>query len=443
MADSIDLGYAISLAPAEVVDYFTSKGYTIGFNWHDVQARAHARAFTVAGILKQDILQDIRKGLQTSLADGRTLKQFKDELIPLLQKKGWIGTGLKADADGVLEGKKLLPRRLDTIFHTNMQAAYAAGRYQQQLASAEEYPYWQYVAVMDSATRPAHSSLHGLTLPFDDPAWDSIYPPNGFGCRCMVRALSAEDVRGRDIPVSGAEMQEVQQPWGKDELRTVQAVKLPGGKTFIPDAGFGHNPGKGYLPALGQRLLDRAAIAPPQLAAEAVKHTLSDPAVLDAVSRNTGEFVRRVLNQGVSRGELHHVGAIPPEVVRWLSRHKGEPQSAVISLTDKGLIHATRDEKVRPLPDGFWEKLPEYIHQPQAILYDKSKDNLLWVLALEKDKGKVAVHVDYKTKVRTADNKGKERITTNYVLTGSEAETINLKHEDKYQILFGSLESGG
>ena len=55
MPDSVDLSYAIGLKPAQAIEYFQSKGYNIGFNWHEVEARAHATAFTVAGILRQDI----------------------------------------------------------------------------------------------------------------------------------------------------------------------------------------------------------------------------------------------------------------------------------------------------------------------------------------------------------------------------------------------------
>ncbi|HGC2333084.1 TPA: phage head morphogenesis protein, partial [Escherichia coli] len=52
--DDVDLGYAYTLKPEEAIKYFESKGYVIGFRWHDVKDIAHARAFTVAGVLKLD-----------------------------------------------------------------------------------------------------------------------------------------------------------------------------------------------------------------------------------------------------------------------------------------------------------------------------------------------------------------------------------------------------
>lgn len=447
MADTkpqpVDLGYAIGLKPAEAIRYFEEKGHTLvtGFNWHDIEAQAHARAFTVAGIMKQDLLQDIHSELQQSLANGDTLAGFKKRLLPILEQKGWLGSGLKPDADGVLEGKRLTPRRLDTIFRTNMQSAYSAGRYQQQTANKAARPYWQYVAVMDSATRPAHADLHGLTLHCDDPAWSSIYPPNGWGCRCMVRAFDGDDIKARNITVTKPETVEVQQPWGKGETRTVQGVKL-GRRTFVPDAGFGHNPGRDYLPALGQRLLDRAATADPMLASVAVRSTLDNEQTMQAVTQNVSEFVRKFRADGQACGNIRHVGAMPQEVVAWLTEHKGEPQSAVITLTDDRLKHATRGVKVKPLPDSFWEALPQHIQHPQAILYDQKKDNLLWVTE-NPEAGKVAIHIDYEITDRYRDKLGKmerKKIKTNAILTGSATETDTLKDTTAYKVLYGNIE---
>lgn len=127
----VDLSYAIGLKPEEAIEYFKSKGYAIGFNWHDVEASAHSTSFTVAGVLKQDVLEDIHASLLSMKDGGGTLRDFERQLTPTLTRKGWLADKAKllADDDGVLEGKQLTPRRLRTIFETNMQASYAAGRY--------------------------------------------------------------------------------------------------------------------------------------------------------------------------------------------------------------------------------------------------------------------------------------------------------------------------
>ncbi|MCW7140519.1 phage head morphogenesis protein [Escherichia coli] len=82
------------------------------------------------------------------------------------------------------------PRRLALIYNVNTRVAYNAGRYTQMMNNTDTHPFWQYVAVMDSRTRPAHSALNGLVFRYDDPFWNTHYPPNGWNCRCRVRPLS-------------------------------------------------------------------------------------------------------------------------------------------------------------------------------------------------------------------------------------------------------------
>lgn len=371
MPDSVDLSYAIGLKPAQAIEYFQSKGYTIGFNWHEVEARAHATAFTVAGILRQDILQDVRAGLQDSLDNGLTLEQFRRQMTQKLTQKGWLADKAKlvADEDGVLEGKQLTPRRLRTIFETNMQSSYGAGRYAQQMENAADRPYWTRVAVMDLRTRPAHAALNGLTARYDDPIWQFAYPPDGWGCRCRVRARSQSDIDGKSISVWSSEghLETVQQAWGPQDTREVQAFRY-NGQLYTPDAGFGHNPGQGWLAGLGQRLMDRSATAPPKMAALAVEHTLAEPQLRDAITSD----MRRFVNQSLLRepaGTFRHAGALSTRTLDALGRSGTLPDSAVLTVTDSAVVQS---------PGPLWELLPEQLRQPAAVLADG--DDLLYVI---------------------------------------------------------------
>ncbi|PPA30457.1 phage head morphogenesis protein [Aeromonas jandaei] len=246
--EDVDLGFAYTLAPAEAIAYFESKGYVIGFNWHDVEAVAHAKSFTVAGVLKLDVLKDIRDGLQSALDNGDTYREFEQNLLPLLEQKGWIGKGLVADPKtGELKGKQLTPRRLKTIFDTNIQSSYNAGRYVQQMANVADRPYLERVAVMDIHTRPTHAALNGFTAPADDPVWDYLYTPDGYGCRCRVRARSQSDVDkyGLNVQSSEGRMVEVEQQYGMPgKTITTMGLTMPDGSVYTADAGFGFNPGK-------------------------------------------------------------------------------------------------------------------------------------------------------------------------------------------------------
>ncbi|MZI89709.1 phage head morphogenesis protein [Dickeya dianthicola] len=439
--NSVDLAYAIGLKPEEAIRYFESKGYAIGFNWHDVEARTHATAFTVAGILKQDVLEDIRGGLNQALTNGETLEQFRRRLTPILEQKGWLGRGLKADEDGVLEGKKLTPRRLKTIFETNMQAAYHSGRYEEQMANVAFRPYFQRVAVMDTHTRPKHAALNGYTARADDPVWRFMYTPDGYHCRCRIRSLSQSDVDTRNITIQHSEIVEVEQAWGPNDSRKVPAIRW-NGELYTPDAGFGHNPGQGYLAALGQRLLERSATADPHLAALAVQETLSNKPLLTAVSTDVSEFVSNTLLNKQSRGQLRHVGALPPAVIDRLAEKGAAVESAVITLTDENLLHAVRDSKDAPLPEELWRHLPEFIYKPKAILYDKQKADaaLTYVIDLPQSAGKLVVFIDRVIKARPAGGGKPERITTHLIRTGKVLPAKAFDNPGAYEVLFGSLE---
>ncbi len=187
--------------PEEARRYLEAKGYRLTWNWWEMQREAHAGAFTVAKVAKLDILEDIRAAVQQALDEGRTERWFRKDLEPVLRKKGWWGK--RVDVDPATGQAQLYQagsyRRLQTIFRTNLQTAYMAGRQKQFDAQAARAPYVQYIAVMDSVTRPAHAALNGKVFRLDDPAWSVIAPPNGFNCRCRARNLSDRELARRGL----------------------------------------------------------------------------------------------------------------------------------------------------------------------------------------------------------------------------------------------------
>jgi SPP1 gp7 family putative phage head morphogenesis protein len=241
MPQSVDLSYAIGLPPEDAINYFRSKGYAFSWNWYDVWQDAHAKAFTVAKAMKLDLLQDIRNAVDKALVNGTTLATFRDELEPILKAKGWWGK----DADtGAQLGS---PHRLETIFRTNLQSAYMAGRYKQQMENVDDRPYWQYIAVMDSRTRPAHSALNGKVFRFDDVFWDTHFPPCGFRCRCRTRAYTAQQVKDKGLTVESGKNNMVweDKKISGDITRPVAGYRDPKtGKITFTDPGWSSNPGK-------------------------------------------------------------------------------------------------------------------------------------------------------------------------------------------------------
>jgi SPP1 gp7 family putative phage head morphogenesis protein len=190
----------------EAIAHFRAKGLQISPNsWRDVWQEANARSFTVTRVTAMDVLGDVKAEAQKAFDSGISLGEFKKNLIPMLQQKGWLAP--KGELPEVLmpDGtvrKRLTPWRLETIYRTNLQSAYSVGRYQQMTEMAESRPYWQYRAIMDSRTRPRHAAMNGKVYDYQHPIWNSWYPPNGFNCRCYVKSLSRADVEERDLEIS-------------------------------------------------------------------------------------------------------------------------------------------------------------------------------------------------------------------------------------------------
>ena len=86
------------------------------------------------------------------------------------------------------------PWRLQTIYRTNLQSAYMQGRWQQMVTNAKAAPWWRYVAILDGRTRPTHKALAGRVFRYDDPLWQTHFPPCGFNCRCRAVALTDRDL---------------------------------------------------------------------------------------------------------------------------------------------------------------------------------------------------------------------------------------------------------
>ncbi|HBO9849857.1 phage minor head protein [Pseudomonas aeruginosa] len=265
-----DLQAIFGLEPEQAIAYLKAKGYAITWDWQEMLDQAHDQAFTVAKAMRLDLLSDIRAALETALQDGQTLQQFIEQLQPVLEAQGWWGQQVIVDGAGNAELVQLgSPRRLKTIYQSNLQSAYMAGRKASMEETTETHPYWMYIAVLDGKTRPSHRALHGKVFRHDDPIWSRIFPPNGFNCRCRVIALTEAAVKRRGLKVesSAGRMFTDTVDIGVDkhtgEIRTAQVTGVrttdAAGKPvmFRTDPGFNHAPGAG----LGDMLKRKQAAA--------------------------------------------------------------------------------------------------------------------------------------------------------------------------------------
>lgn len=166
-----------ALPPEEALAFFRQRVSVTQEEFERLLPVIQARAFTVARVFRRDAVEFIRAELERALREGETFAQFRQRL-----DASW-------DRFGITE---LKPHHLRTVFQTNLATAYSAGRFEQlqDPEIAEDFPFFQYHAVLDDRVRPNHAAMHGVIRRREDPVWQTWWPPNGFRCRCSVTAIS-------------------------------------------------------------------------------------------------------------------------------------------------------------------------------------------------------------------------------------------------------------
>lgn len=378
---TVDLSIAINQAPADAVAYFHAKGFAISDDWQDVWTRAHARAFTVAKAAQMDVLTAIRNEVDAALSQGLTAKQFQANLKPQLEKLGWWG---KQEIDG-REVQLGSPYRLNTIYRQNLQTAYMAGRYRRMLSRSKTHPYWQYVAIDDGQTRPAHARLRGKVFRFDDPIWDIIYPPNGWGCRCRVRALTEVQVKAMGITVENGEgyIQRFDTETvarGTGEVLTVPhaRIDLPDGSSMSPDLGWAYSPGEaafGTDVAVAKKL---GSIQSLDTRAQFIQTLNNSPLRQAQFAQWTDEVL--AANPGQKRRPglgIQALGFMTPSIQTAVTARLGREPSALLAIRERELISKSASNK--SLSRVALTQLPLMLAEPEAVLWDCENQHLLYV----------------------------------------------------------------
>ena len=133
--------------------------------------------------VKADLLTDLAAAVDRAVVDGTGFEAFKRDFRALVEKNGWHGwTG-----EGSRRGEEW---RMRTIYKTNMQTTYMAGRHAQLVDG--NYKYWVYRHSGALHPRLNHLAFDGVALPPDHPFWATHFPPNGWGCGCTVYGARTE-----------------------------------------------------------------------------------------------------------------------------------------------------------------------------------------------------------------------------------------------------------
>ncbi|MBB4122924.1 phage minor head protein [Martelella radicis] len=215
----------------EAIAFFRQKVAIATKSWRDIFDAAHSKMFMVAGAQSEALVKDFQGAIERALKDGTTLEDFRQDFDQIVKSHGWSYKGERG-------------WRTRVIFETNLRTAYAAGRYAQLNAPEirEAFPGWRYNHSGAKHPRKDHLAWDGNTWAADDPIWQSIYPPNGFGCGCFVTPVSFAAIETTGYSPSP----------NLDQLGTDQPRGV--------DPSFDYNPGAAWL--------DRTAPGPKAVTAD-------------------------------------------------------------------------------------------------------------------------------------------------------------------------------
>jgi SPP1 gp7 family putative phage head morphogenesis protein len=233
-----------ALTPEGAAQYLAGRdALTVTYDWRALWQDEHAQQFTVSRLTRLDLLKAVQEGITQSVGGDLSRRDFARNITQLLQKAGWWGNIEVTDpSTGEVLETRFDPRRVKLIYDTNTRMAHSAGRWERIQEAKGTHPYLRYITKDDARVRVSHAAWHNLTLPVDDPWWQTHYPPNGWGCRCRAMAMSQRDY-DKGLSPKGDALKTVapdSEPVGWLNKLTGEVEQVPNGI----DPGFAYNVGE-------------------------------------------------------------------------------------------------------------------------------------------------------------------------------------------------------
>lgn len=157
--------------------------------WNSLREAQHAYAFTTAGLMQADFLDNMRKAMDRVVLDGGDLESFRAQFDDIVTRSGWNHFG---GGDW----------RTSLIYRQNTNTAWGAGRFVLAMQEIKEKPYMKRVLGSSKVHRPEHvkEANTATVYPVDSGYWDQNMPPYwrgkvSFNCDCKVITLSESAVK--------------------------------------------------------------------------------------------------------------------------------------------------------------------------------------------------------------------------------------------------------
>lgn len=403
---------ADKLIPKQALDYIRNKKLRPAFSYKDVWNEEHATAFTVAKAMQLDVLSDIKGAVEKAIEKGTTFEQFKKELKPTLMQKGWWG---KKEMTDPLTGETITAqlgsdRRLKTIYSTNLRSAYQKGQYDRTMES-DLHPYLMYRIGASVHHREQHLKWNNLILPKDDPLWNSIFPPNGYGCKCYTVAVTEarkQKYEQNGVPAYNPDTQKtvrvpVQTTAPKPSYRNYfnerkgTLERIPQG--IMP--GFNWNQGQTgrTIPVL-QECIKKAQNEMPEAVDSVIKTLQNSTIYRDQLSDFVDEAYKNKAAKRINSKNTAPVGFLEKKLTDFLKMEGIEASGRNIIVLEQSLItndkYLVRHAKAGNAPSPQdWKNLMDYLVDANVYWDNRKKKSLLFLKKLTESKYlKISVDVE-------------------------------------------------
>jgi len=208
-----DLDISFSAEPLpfeEAIDFFKGKVSLTKEEWEELEPKLRFRAFTAARLAEADHIEMLRGRLLHAIEKGEHFTETWKDVRAFTE-----------EAD-----QPFSARYFETVYRTNIQSAYNAGRLMQY--QNNEPPAWELLFIEDSRTSDICKGLasiagNGKALAASHSFWSTYgFPPYHFNCRTTFRAVYDYEI-GRGMEIENVPMKQIRH-------------------NFKPQESFGGNP---------------------------------------------------------------------------------------------------------------------------------------------------------------------------------------------------------
>lgn len=208
-----DLDISFSAEPLpfeEAIDFFKGKISLTKEEWEELEPKLRFRAFTVARLAEADHIEMLRGRLLNAMEKGEYFTETWKDIKAFTE-----------DAD-----QPFSARYFETVYRTNIQSSYNAGRLMQYQNNMP--PAWELLFIEDGRTSDICKGLasiagNGKALAASHSFWSTYgFPPYHFNCRTTFRAVYDYEI-GHGMEIENVPMNRIRQ-------------------NFKPQDSFGGNP---------------------------------------------------------------------------------------------------------------------------------------------------------------------------------------------------------